>query len=121
MVSSHFKNFGRPYSAILTFFWFFGFYLSVSGVSVQFLFRYNMLCRTEPLTKKFFIVLFGCFLSFYAFNSYLFVITYTASEDDISGYGKEILKNYTYFTEGVEYNVGTMVSTSTVYQTHCCY
>lgn len=74
-----------------------------------------MLCRTVPLSKKFLSIVFGIFLAFYAFNSYLFVISYTGSEDDNTGYDRAILKNYTYFTEDVEFNVGTMVSISTVY------
>lgn len=112
---SFFKDYPRPISTLLTCLWFFGFYLSVSGVAVQFLFRYSVLCRKVPFSNKILLIIIFILLCCYSFNSWLFTTSYIASEDDIDGYYRGILQNYSYFTENeVAFNVGTMVSTIVV-------
>lgn len=110
-----FKNYPRPISSILTGFWFFGNYLSISGVAIQFFFRYTVLCKNGEFAHKKLIIIFTIMICYYIFNSWLWTTSYVASENDVNGYYRRILKNYSYFTEDdVAFNVGTMVSYTTI-------
>uniref|UniRef100_A0A914Q0R9 G protein-coupled receptor n=1 Tax=Panagrolaimus davidi TaxID=227884 RepID=A0A914Q0R9_9BILA len=90
--NGYFRHIAQPYSNYMISAWIFGMYFSISSISVQFLYRYLILCRKmQPSALTFMGLLTGPFLVSLGI-SLIFVFGYAVTPDD-EKYATELLKD----------------------------